>query len=961
MKRSLFLLLLSLLAFFGAPAPGAARFDPRLQWSTLETPHFLVLFHDGGEEIAHRAALIAEEAHQRLAPELHWEPAAKTRLILADVSDAANGLATPFPYNRILIYLSPPLEEPFSITDTEEWLRIVITHEYTHILHLDNVQQGPAGLRRIIGRVYFPNVFQPNWLIEGLATYEETALSRGGRGRSSYTEMLLRTATLAGGFPTLAQGATVPDSWPGGELPYLYGVEFYQYLVTKYGPALPGALSQHYAGRSLPFMVDSTARAVFNSTFKTEWLLWQQQLQADYTLKAQEVTAAGLTEVTVLSSEGGYTLFPALAPAGDRIAYSSRSADRSFSLMLAAADGGESRPLLRRAVTPGNAAIAWLADGTGLVYAKLERDRYDNLYSDLYRYDLASDEEERLTHGLRTGSPDLSPHSDEILCTVAHANGNRLVIIAPDGSLRRYLSPEGDARLFATPRWSPDGQRIAVVVKEADGRYRIQLLAPDGGLLTTLPAGGAINSSPAWNHDGATLFFTSDRGGIYNLYAYRLANAELFQVTNLLGGAFSPQPSPDGKSLLFVNYSAAGFDLARIPLQPETWRPLPMVAPSPVTAAAPAPETQSPAATALPVRPYSPWSDLLPRYWLPWVGVDELGTQFGLSTSGNDAIDRHSWAATATYGTRTHRPAYSLLYRYDGFTPTLQLLVADAAIPYADFFVAPSGATGSYWERRRAFGLDLIFPGAGLWARQDLTAGLRYQDFAAAVAPPLGYVPPAEGQLASLRLAYSFANSVRPPKAISPEAGRSLILATQYSAPALGSDFSQRKYTLDWHEYTTLPWGTHQVLATRFFGGLAQGDLLAQRAFQVGGDSLGDLLQGLDDENLSLRGYPLNALRGQRVLLAGTEYRFPLRNIEEGIGNGPLYFRRLHGALFAEAADVYDRGGVTINNFRTAAGAEMRCDLDLGYSLPLTLRLVVAKGFDSGGENQGYFTLWLRF
>jgi Zn-dependent protease with chaperone function len=165
MKRFLLLLLLCLLSCLGAPVPGEARFDPRLQWSTLETPHFLVLFHSGGEEIGGRAARIAEEAHQRLAPELHWEPAAKTRLILADVSDAANGLATPFPFNRIIIYLSSPLEEPFSITDTEEWLRIVITHEYAHILHLDNVQQGPASLRRILGRFYFPNIFQPNWQI----------------------------------------------------------------------------------------------------------------------------------------------------------------------------------------------------------------------------------------------------------------------------------------------------------------------------------------------------------------------------------------------------------------------------------------------------------------------------------------------------------------------------------------------------------------------------------------------------------------------------------------------------------------------------------------------------------------------------------------------------------------------------------------------------------------------------
>jgi hypothetical protein len=428
-------------------------------------------------------------------------------------------------------------------------------------------------------------------------------------------------------------------------------------------------------------------------------------------------------------------------------------------------------------------------------------------------------------------------------------------------------------------------------------------------------------------------------------------------VTNLLGGAFAPQASPDGQSLLFVNYGADGFDLARLPLRPEEWQVLP-VEPS-LPAVAPVP--QRPETAALPAGPYSPWSDLRPRYWLPWFGVDELGTQLGLYSSGNDAIDRHSWAAAATYGIKTHRPAYSLLYRYDGFTPTLQLLAADEAIAYGDFFVSPSGATGTYWERRRSLGLDLIFPGAGLWSRQELTSGLRYQNFAAADPPPAGFAPPAEGQLSSLRLAYAFTNSVRPPKAISPEEGRSLTLATELSAAVLGSDFTRRKYTLDWHEYTMLPWGAHQVLATRLFGGLAQGDLLAQRAFQVGGDSLGDLLQGLGTETLALRGYPLNAFRGQRVLLASTEYRFPLLNLEGGVGNGPLYFRRLHGAIFAEAADVYDRGGISINDIRSAAGAEMRCDLDLGYRLPLTLRLVVAKGFDQGGENQGYLTLWLRY
>jgi len=287
-------ILLLALVFF-VPGAEAARLDPRLSWQTLETEHFIVLFHPGAEKLAPTAAAIAEEAHAQLAPELHWAPWEKTRIVLADVADAPNGMATPMPFNRIVIYLTPPLEQPFAITDREAWLRIVIIHEYTHILHLDSVFRGPAVLRHILGRLYFPNAWQPLWLIEGLATYEETRLTSGGRGRSSYADMLVRMAVLEGSFPTLSQAAVFPDSWPAGDVPYIFGVMFYQYLVDKYGSHWPGQYSRRYAGRPLPFMVDSTARSTIDTTFRKEWLLWQREVLKDEEAGGRNVAANGLT------------------------------------------------------------------------------------------------------------------------------------------------------------------------------------------------------------------------------------------------------------------------------------------------------------------------------------------------------------------------------------------------------------------------------------------------------------------------------------------------------------------------------------------------------------------------------------------------------------------------------------------------------------------------------------------
>ena len=57
----------------------AARHDTSFNFSTLETPHFSIHFHQGLEAVAQKSALIAEEVHGKLVKEFAWQPSEKPR------------------------------------------------------------------------------------------------------------------------------------------------------------------------------------------------------------------------------------------------------------------------------------------------------------------------------------------------------------------------------------------------------------------------------------------------------------------------------------------------------------------------------------------------------------------------------------------------------------------------------------------------------------------------------------------------------------------------------------------------------------------------------------------------------------------------------------------------------------------------------------------------------------------
>ena len=946
--------------------PAFAKFDPSFRWTTLETPHFLIHYHQGGEDLAQRAARVAEDVHIRLVPRIKWEPKEKTHIVLVDAMDEANGMSSPFPYNQMILFLTQPSgTEGFGLTAVDDWLHLLITHEYTHILQLDMVASLPEGLQSVFGRLYFPNLFQPVWLIEGLATYEETEQTGGGRGRSPGSDMVLRMAALEDAFPPLDRMSVFPDSWPSGQVPYLFGESFTRFIAERYGRKKLAEISEAYSGRWFPFLVESTAERSLGTEYSGLWEGWQRSLKERYEKVSRALMAQGVTPSDPLTRKGFVVTGPEFSPDGKLLAFSVVEGDEYPSVYAAASDGSGQRKLVEN-VFPSSASgsgLAWSPDGSRLFFTKLEIERNTNAYDDLYAVDVRSGKESRLTRGLRARDPHLSPDGTTLVFVMNRMGMTRIAMLRLD-ALRGLPAGERDvvpvtpwsADQYETPRWSPDGSRIAVGVWQPGGWRDIRILDTAGRTVGEVTRDRAVDCGPAWSRDGMYLFFSSDRTGIFNIYAYEISAKRMLQVTNVVGGAFAPSAAPDGRTLAFSSYSSRGYDIHTIQLNPAAWRSAePYYERYPVAA-------YEDKAVQTSSSPYSAISTIYPRFWLPWFSYSyESGTMPGALTWGQDVVQRHQYLAQAYYGPKNGRLWYGIDYFYDGWYPTVHLHASDTDVTYGDFFSDPQG-TRDYVERERWLGASLIVPLIKFGSQHALTIGYQRTDLSnlSEVPPWPGYAGelPAEGVLASARLGYLYNSSRRYAFSISPEDGRTVAAGVERFGDALGSEFSFTKYSADWYEFLNLPW-RHQVLLLHAFGGTSTGSPPPQGAFHLGGDNPGDITLSLDDQTVSLRGYPANVLRGQKALFGSLEYRFPVVNVEEGSGTTPFFYRRLHGAVFFEAGSAWSGGYSGSSDLRRSVGAEARLDMTFAYYVPITIRFVVAKGLDQSGESQAYLGLWV--
>lgn len=145
--------------------------------------------------------------------------------------------------------------------------------------------------------------------------------------------------------------------------------------------------------------------------------------------------------------------------------------------------------------------------------------------------------------------------------------------------------------------------------------------------------------------------------------------------------------------------------------------------------------------------------------------------------------------------------------------------------------------------------------------------------------------------------------------------GRRYSLSAEFAGKALGGEFDYNKYTVEGRQYLKV--GKEQVVALRLTAGYADGHMPDSGRFAVGGAD-------------TLRGYEDDEFKGDKMLAATAEYRFPVA-------------KKVQGVVFTDIGKAWEGEGYKLNDLEASAGVGLRITTPIG-----PIRLDYAQGSEGG-------------
>jgi len=547
------------------------RYD-RFDWHIYKTEHFEIYYYTGVDKHLERIAGYAESAYQQISADLKHDLAFKIPLIIFKthsefeqenvIPGAAQegvGAFAESTRNRMLL----PLDSP------PDLLYHLIVHELTHMFEFDII---PQSLVR---------QSTPLWVAEGLSDYM-TGLWR------PIDLMTVRDAAIADIIPKMSQLEGYGQT-NNPRLVYNLGHAAFEFIESKWGKE---GLRQFLF--SMRKNVIGGGDSAFQTAFQMDGDDFDQQfdryLKARFKPFRDKETPADYGKNLAPKPErssfmDAFSVEP--SPSGDLLAAATVNLkDREMDIVLISAkDGKVIRNLtpgfdqgmgFDYIVTPGERWVTipwmtWAPAGDRLAYV-VRKDKHKAI---VIQNVLTRKIEKRVE--LETvdepESPAFSPDGRRIaFAAMQNGIGDIFSLDLESGKVDNLTKDD-----FAdyAPSFSPDGKTV-VYLARISGNEKLFKLDVATGRKTQVTFGTHDDAAARFT-DAETVIFPSTatdpnkaiepevarNGSIYNLWTLNLKTGELKQLTDTIGGNFSPVILRDGQTTrtAFVSYYKGDYEL----------------------------------------------------------------------------------------------------------------------------------------------------------------------------------------------------------------------------------------------------------------------------------------------------------------------------------------------------------------------------------------------------------------
>ncbi len=542
--------------YFGKNKVQYTDFD----WQVMETEHFSIYFYTEEETVAHIAARIAEDCYRLLAAKFNHEVYRSIPLIIYGspnhfTQTNVTPSLLPESVGGFTEFLKGRVVRPYKGSYSDFYH--VIRHELVHVFQISKLES--IMTRQRVVRMAMP----PLWFIEGQAEFWSTEWD-------SEADAILKDMVLSGNIIPIERMYIISGTY----FMYKVGQSICQFINDEYGSdKLVLIYENWWKGRDFDQILELTLGEPVKEVSKR----WEYYLKKKYfpeiadqglaKMEAKQLTRSGyaLKGVPIKITDGnggsedwivfkankmGYSGIYLMPPSGEkRELYTLVKGERSSSF--------ESLHLLQSGIDANN---------NGLVVFSSKSKESDVLY--LYDIDRRDIVEKYELPSLSTIlSPRFSPDNNRVVFSGSDEGGQNdlYVLNINTGKLEQITN---DIYKDGDPAFNLNGDSIIFssdrCLNGNHGARNLYQVSVGGGDPVQLTYGTWRDQSPDVSEQG--IYFSSDRDGSFNIYRLN-PDQSINKITSLLTGAYDPRLTTDGTGVIFSGYQDFGFHIYRAELQ----------------------------------------------------------------------------------------------------------------------------------------------------------------------------------------------------------------------------------------------------------------------------------------------------------------------------------------------------------------------------------------------------------